>query len=334
MKKVLTILICLMASLMMAQNGIRYQGVAFDRSGNITIDRDIALLLTIRAGSVNGTEVYQEVHELSTDANGQFVAIIGDGIPLAGTWSDLDWGAGAHFLNVQLDPDQGTDYIDVGTSQFLSVPYAFHAERALRGPSGPQGPKGVEGATGPVGPQGVRGPAGMSGGISPCGPQGLPGPQGPQGPPGAPGADGSQGPQGPSGPQGPPGPQGPIGPQGPTGPEGPVGPQGPKGPMGPEGPPGPEQGAQGPQGPPGPAGDPNGPKGPTGPKGPPGPTGPAGVSGGGGNPGLDGRGLQAVLSSPPDFPREHDIYLDNGTNRADGLPGFRYYDGAAWIDLF
>jgi len=41
-----------------------------------------------------------------------------------------------------------------------------------------------------------------------------------------------------------------------------------------------------------------------------------------------------LLSTPPTTNiQEGSIYMDNGTNRDDTLPGFRYYDGVAWIDL-
>jgi len=41
----------------------------------------------------------------------------------------------------------------------------------------------------------------------------------------------------------------------------------------------------------------------------------------------------AAQSSPPASPSAGDIYLDDGTNTADGNPHLRYYDGAAWHDL-
>ena len=38
-------------------------------------------------------------------------------------------------------------------------------------------------------------------------------------------------------------------------------------------------------------------------------------------------------NTPPDNPQMNTIYLDDGTNRQDAAPGFRFYDGAVWIDL-
>ena len=40
-------------------------------------------------------------------------------------FSAIDWNSTTHFLNVQVDA--GNDYLDMGTSQLLSVPYALSA---------------------------------------------------------------------------------------------------------------------------------------------------------------------------------------------------------------
>ena len=336
MKDIQLILLLILPLFLMSQDGIRYQGVAFDRSGEISTETPITLLLTIRSGNFSGIDVYQETHNLTTDRNGQFAAIIGSGTVELGTWPDIAWVSDSHFLNVQIDPDNGTDFINVGTSEFLSVPYAFHAREALFGPDGPDGPQGDVGIQGPTGETGAKGPQG------PPGPKGPAGPQGPKGEPGPPGPSGAQGNVGPDGPQGPQGLVGPAGFEGASGPPGPrglagnAGKKGISGEKGPQGPPGPEYGDQGPIGPAGPPGDPNGPKGPQGPKGPTGPRGPSGVLEIPpiGPPGAPGRGVQAILSDPPANPDLHDIYLDTGANRADGIKGFRYFNGTIWIDLF
>lgn len=84
------------------------------------------------------------------------------------------------------------------------------------------------------------------------------------------------------------------------------------------------QGTQGPQGPQGWEGDP-------GPQGLDGQTSPQGQTGPQGPPGL---AVMPMLSTPPNDNLENGVvYLDNGDNRADNAPGFRYYDGTGWIDL-
>jgi len=76
-----------------------------------------------------------------------------------------------------------------------------------------------------------------------------------------------------------------------------------------------------------------GPQGPTGPTGPQGPVGDAGAPGSPGSQGLPGMPLLPLLSAVPAAPKDFEVYMDNGNNRVDGQPGFRYYDGGNWIDL-
>lgn len=77
-----------------------------------------------------------------------------------------------------------------------------------------------------------------------------------------------------------------------------------------------------------------------GPQGPQGPQGSQGPHGAQANPGPRGpKGEPGVFkfsmrSTEPSFPRiAYRVYLDDGTNRADGKPGFRQYINNTWQDL-
>jgi len=377
-------LICLLGFTALAQDAIRYQGVAYG-SDNLPISSTaISVQFTVIQGSISGPEVHSENHRIITQSDGSFVALLGRGNPSGTSFSDIDWIQGRHFLNVGIDINNGIEFQNMGTTEFLSVPYAFHARVAQYGP---RGYRGFRGDTGPSGADGDVGEMGLPGSdvpwngpIGPRGEIGLNGPQGPQGLQGPPGADGD-----PNGPKGPRGEVGPQGPRGLNGPEGPAGRQGDTGDMGIQGPTGfqGERGDTGIQGIGGPQGDskgdpgPAGPAGPSanqapcfvswGPEGPPGPQGlscwdingngigdlaedtngdgaftahdcqglegPQGDMGPAGPSGISGLPIEELLSSPP-AKVLHRIYLDNGTNRADGRPGFRYYDGQTWIDLY
>jgi len=71
--------------------------------------------------------------------------------------------------------------------------------------------------------------------------------------------------------------------------------------------------------------------GPSGFQGPPAPSGqpPFGPQGPQGNQGVP----ILEYETTPTNPAEGRVYLDDGTNTADGNPGFRYYNGTAWIEL-
>jgi len=89
---------------------------------------------------------------------------------------------------------------------------------------------------------------------------------------------------------------------------------------------------------PGRPGDP-GSDGPAGPAGELGQRGLQGSQGDTGPPGKDGdqgiSGLQSlsITNQIPSLPQVGEFYLDDGSNRADGKPGFRYWDGFIWSNI-
>lgn len=338
MKKILIScwILVFLSSIISGQDAIRYQAVAFDADDQIIIDKNITVEVILTKGMSIDSSVYIELHNPYCDERGYFELFIGQGLTTDGRFDQVNWLDDVYFVHISIDPAGDDNFIYAGRTELLSVPYALHAKVAQYGPTGFQGFKGEKGPSGPVGapgekgPSGFIGPVGPKGLIGPAGPPGPAGPQGPQGEPGDPGPKGVTGPIGPRGPQGDSG--GPKGETGDMGPMGNIGPTGPQGPQGDRGPQGPLEGPIGPAGPTGPAGNPNGPQGPQGDPGPIGPAGPSGATGPRGPTGDDGVPLQKVMTTPPD-PQEQNIYLDDGSNRQDGLPGFRYYFNGLWIDL-
>ena len=339
-KKIYNLAFCCLLGVMIFNSSyaqpeaFNYQGIAVGSAGGILSDATIGLQFSI----INGSNTLMvETHQTITTSIGHFTADVGFGNPVSGDFSSIDWSLGSYFLKIELDENGGTDYTYSNQIELLSVPYALVAQTSGPGtPQGPMGPVGLPGLTGATGAPGPQGPMGNSGGAA--GPIGEAGPIGPIGPPGLPGADGMAG--GPTGPVGPVGEKGPtgssIGDQGPEGPEGPAGVAGPAGPPGPNGPQGPiglpstNIGPEGPQGPPGPGG---GPQGPIGPAGPAGLAGSAGQQGAAGLPGSSFADYAEMTNVVPTPSSELNLYVDDGTNRADGKPGLRYYNGTTWIDL-
>lgn len=107
-----------------------YQGVLLDANGSPVTSQTIGVQITILQGSQSGTNVYQETHQVTTDANGRFSLFIGGGTS-SGSLSDIDWSAGPYYCNVAIDPSGGTSYSDYGTFQLVSVPYAYLADKAI-----------------------------------------------------------------------------------------------------------------------------------------------------------------------------------------------------------
>jgi len=133
MKKLITIL-SMLPLLIMAQapQGFTYQAVATDNNGFELQNQTISIQASILSSSATGTAVWQETHNTTTDTFGLFNVVIGEGTSTnngsSATFQEIDWGAASHFMKVEIDVNGGTNYVHVGTSQMMSVPYALYAE--------------------------------------------------------------------------------------------------------------------------------------------------------------------------------------------------------------
>ena len=123
-------------------NGIAIQSVARDASGNAAANRNIFLKVELRLGTMNGESVLLETHSVTSNYEGIFNFYIGQGTRLSGISNllNLDWKSNIYFLNIKMaiEPSLPTpgwnlekEYIDVGTSQIWSVPYAFTSFRSI-----------------------------------------------------------------------------------------------------------------------------------------------------------------------------------------------------------
>jgi trimeric autotransporter adhesin len=131
MKKVILFAMGLfMASLLMAQTPamFSYQAVVRDATGTVMANKSVSLRISILEGSFDGEVVMRETHPVSTNEFGLVNLRIGNGYPVAGNITEINWGSNQYFLRVELDPTGGSSYIPMGTSQLLSVPYALHAK--------------------------------------------------------------------------------------------------------------------------------------------------------------------------------------------------------------
>ena len=218
MKKLIFILTLLSTQFLAGQvpSAFSYQGLLVDNQGNGIINKDVTLNVIISADINLTNNYYTEVHDVKTNDNGMITLNIGEGTPLQGAVSDIDWLLSVPYISINYDLNDGSGEQSLGTSQFNAVPFCFSSKYIIC----QDGPPGSTGAIGPQGSQGLQGPSGLTGQA------GLPGPQGPP-----------------------------------------------------------------------------------------------------------GDAILPLLDTPPITAIEGTIYMDNGTNRSDALPGFRYFDGNNWIDL-
>ncbi|MCS6981657.1 MAG: hypothetical protein NZM65_05605 [Flavobacteriales bacterium] len=110
--------------------GINYQAVARDAGSNL-ITGPLTVRITLRQGSASGPTVYQETHNVTANTYGLFNLAIGQGSPQSGSFAGIDWGMGPYFAQVEINA--GSGFMNMGTQQLLSVPYALYAAKANMG---------------------------------------------------------------------------------------------------------------------------------------------------------------------------------------------------------
>jgi hypothetical protein len=123
-------LICSLCIFAQAPQAFKYQAVARDNGGNLIANQSIGFRVSILQNSPTGTAVYSESHNVASNNLGLVNLDLGAGNPISGTFSNINWGTGNYFVKVEIDVNGGTNYLLMGTSQLLSVPYALHAQTA------------------------------------------------------------------------------------------------------------------------------------------------------------------------------------------------------------
>ena len=111
-------------------NAFNYSAVARDGAGTLVTNQAIALQMSILQSTAVGSLVYQETHNVSTDDYGLFNLVIGAGAIQQGTFSSINWAGDSYYLKIEMDITGSTNYTNMGTTQFLSVPYAMHSKTA------------------------------------------------------------------------------------------------------------------------------------------------------------------------------------------------------------
>lgn len=130
MKKIFSFiyLFLLLATAYAQPQGINYQAVARNTGGAVISNQNVGVRISIIDGTPTGILEYAETFNTTTNQFGLFNIVIGSGTPTAGSFSSVTWSASSNkYVKVEVDPAGGTSYIDMGTNQLQSVPYALYA---------------------------------------------------------------------------------------------------------------------------------------------------------------------------------------------------------------
>ncbi|MCX6270467.1 MAG: hypothetical protein NTU44_04465 [Bacteroidetes bacterium] len=130
------------SSFCQSPEAIKYQTIVRDTGGNILSNQSVSFRLSILQGGHLGTTVYCEIHLKTTNQFGLATLEIGEGMVVSGDFAAINWGNDSYYLQMEVDPAGGTSWILMGTSQFLSVPYALYSKK-----SGNDLPSGAAGQT-------------------------------------------------------------------------------------------------------------------------------------------------------------------------------------------
>lgn len=111
-------------------NAFNYSAVARNAAGQPIATTTIGIQITILKTSPTGASQYSENHFVNTDAYGLFNLVIGAGAVQSGSMATIDWSNDNYYLKVGMDAAGGTNFLTMGTTQLLSVPYALYAKSA------------------------------------------------------------------------------------------------------------------------------------------------------------------------------------------------------------
>jgi hypothetical protein len=128
-KSSLFILFICVSFLMKAQapQSFSYQTVIRDGNGDLVANQLVSLQFVVLNGALPGTVVYAETHQVTSNSLGIVNLAVGEGTVETGDFGLIDWSSGPFYLKVKADITGGVNYVDMGDSKLLSVPYALYS---------------------------------------------------------------------------------------------------------------------------------------------------------------------------------------------------------------
>ena len=112
-----------------APKGFNYQAVVRNPAGQLMANRSVSVRINILQGAANGTTVYQQTDNVTTNANGLFSLVVGEN---SADFANINWAQGPYYIVSEIDPNGGNNYTLSTSQKILAVPYALHATVADR----------------------------------------------------------------------------------------------------------------------------------------------------------------------------------------------------------
>ena len=110
--------------------GINYQAVARNAIGDVIVDQNVTVKVSILKNNADGQVLYSETHAPKTNKFGLFNLAIGTGNASSGKFANISWNEGNTWVKIEIDEAGGSNFKTVAVNQMMSVPYALHAATA------------------------------------------------------------------------------------------------------------------------------------------------------------------------------------------------------------
>jgi uncharacterized protein (TIGR02145 family) len=117
---------------------IAYQAVLRNADGTVMANQQVELQVVLHKTTATGDVVYSETHAKTTTSQGLVSFEIGTGTVNSGTFNSIVW-TDPIFIELLVKKSGQASFTAMGTSQIVSVPYAFLAEKSLTANNGISG---------------------------------------------------------------------------------------------------------------------------------------------------------------------------------------------------
>ena len=125
---VLTILLSFISLALCAQSSgaFSYQAVIRNSDGDLIVNENVDIRVSILQGSADGIQVYSEIINAITNSTGLISIQVGS----VANFDAIDWSDGNYFIKTETDLEGEGNYSIVSVNQLLSVPFALFAKSA------------------------------------------------------------------------------------------------------------------------------------------------------------------------------------------------------------
>jgi len=108
-----------------------YQAIVRNAKGELVTNQKIGMKISIYYYyKLMPLTVYSETQTPTTNENGLLTIVIGTGTIVSGVFAEIEWSSHLFYMKTEIDPGGKTSYTITSDTQFLSTPYAFHANTA------------------------------------------------------------------------------------------------------------------------------------------------------------------------------------------------------------